>query len=380
MITRIHHNIIFIVNKKGRAKMKIVFRWFGEKDDHIPLDYIRQIPGIYGIVTSLYDIPVGEIWPLEDIKQLKRTISEYKLSMEVIESVNVHEDIKLGLPTRDKYIKNYKETIKNLSDVGVKVICYNFMPIFDWVRTELDKPLDDGSKTMFYEHSKLQKISPKELINNILGKSKGFSLPGWEPERLKELEELFKAYEDIDELKLFNNLVYFLEQIIPTCKEYDIKMAIHPDDPPWSLFGLPRIITSKENIMRMLKAVDSEYNGLALCTGSLGVKTDNDIPEMIRTFGGMGRIHFAHVRNLKIIGDKTFYETSHRTEDGSLDMFEIMKALHDIDFKGYIRPDHGRMIWGEKGRPGYGLYDRALGTTYLIGLWEAITKMKELNK
>ena len=132
--------------------------------------------------------------------------------------------------------------------------------------------------------------------------------------------------------------------------------------------------------MRMLKAVDSEYNGLTLCTGSLGANINNDIPKMIRRFGSMGRIHFAHIRNLKFVDDRTFYESSHRSEDGSLDVFEIVKALHDIEFKGYIRPDHGRMIWGEKGRPGYGLYDRALGITYLNGLWEAISKMKELNK
>ncbi|MFU0800583.1 MAG: Mannonate dehydratase [Xylanivirga thermophila] len=360
--------------------MNVVFRWFGEQYDHISLDEIRQIPGIDGIVTVLYDIPAGEVWPLEDIKQLKNTVNAYDFSFEVIESVNIHEDIKLGLQTRDKYIENYKETIKNLSKVGVKVICYNFMPIFDWIRTELNMTLDDGSETMFYEHRQLQKITPEKLIEDMLSGSKGFSLPGWEPERLKELEKLFKAYADIDETKLFNNLVYFLEQIMPVCEEYDVKMAIHPDDPPWSLFGLPRIINSKESIMSMFKAVDSEYNGLTLCTGSLGANIDNDLPDMIRTFGSMGRLHFAHIRNLKLIGDRTFYETAHRSEDGSFDMFEIVKALHDIDFKGYVRPDHGRMIWGEKGRPGYGLYDRALGITYLNGLWEAISKMKELNK
>ncbi len=360
--------------------MNIVFRWFGEQDDHISLDEIRQIPGIDGVVTALYQIPVGEVWPLEDIKQLKNTVNAYDLSFEVIESVNIHEDIKLGLSTRDEYIENYKETIKNLSKVGVKVICYNFMPIFDWIRTELNMPLDDGSETMFYAHRQLQKITPEKLIEDMLSGSQGFSLPGWEPERLKELEKLFKAYADVDETKLFNNLVYFLEQIIPVCEEYDVKMAIHPDDPPWSLFELPRIITSETSIMRMLKAVDSEYNGLTLCTGSLGANINNDIAKMLRRFGSMGRIHFAHIRNLKFVDDRTFYESSHRSEDGSLDVFEIVKALHDIEFKGYIRPDHGRMIWGEKGRPGYGLYDRALGITYLNGLWEAISKMKELNK
>lgn len=154
-------------------------------------------------------------------------------------------------------------------------------------------------------------------------------------------------------------------------------MAIHPDDPPWSLFGLPRVVTNKENIERFLKAVDSPYNGLTLCTGSLGANKENNIPELIRYFGKMGRIHFMHVRNIKFTGEKSFYETSHLSTDGSFDMFEIMKAIYDIGFEGYLRPDHGRMIWGEKGRPGYGLYDRALGIAYLNGLWEAIEKMSK---
>lgn len=151
-------------------------------------------------------------------------------------------------------------------------------------------------------------------------------------------------------------------------------MAIHPDDPPWDIFGLPRIINNKENINKLMKAVDTPYNGITLCSGSLGADPANDIPEMIRYFGSMGRIHFAHIRNLKIVEPGFFYETSHLSREGSLDIYEIMKAYYDIDFAGYVRPDHGRMIWNEKGRPGYGLYDRALGITYLNGLWEALEK------
>lgn len=152
-------------------------------------------------------------------------------------------------------------------------------------------------------------------------------------------------------------------------------MAVHPDDPPWSIFGLPRIVTCKENLEKLLRLVDDECNGLTLCSGSLGANPENDIPDMIRHFGKIGRIHFAHVRNLKITGEGLFHETSHLSSDGSLDIFEIMKAYYDIGFEGYMRPDHGRMIWGEEGRPGYGLFDRALGIAYMNGLWEAIGKM-----
>ncbi len=355
----------------------MTFRWFGEKDDSITLEQIRQIPGAPGIVGALYDVPVGEAWTLEKVLELKNTVEKAGLKLEVIESVNIHEDIKLGLPTRDKYIENYKESIRNLGKIGVKVICYNFMPVFDWLRTELAMKLEDGSEAMAYDNSIVQKLDPIKMVEDMATNSNGFVLPGWEPYRLKELKDTLEKYKNIDEEKLFENLKYFLENIIPVCEEVDVKMAIHPDDPPWSLFGLPRIVTNKENIDRLVKLVDSPYNGLTLCSGSLGSNPENNIPELIRHFGSMGRIHFGHVRNLKFVSDKEFHESSHLSSDGSFDMFEIMKAYHDIGFEGYIRPDHGRMIWGEKARPGYGLYDRALGVAYINGLWEAIDKIKK---
>ena len=357
--------------------MKMTFRWFGEKDDSITLAQIRQIPGTLGIVGALYDVPVGDAWTLEKVLELKNTVEKAGLKLEVIESVNIHEDIKLGLPTRDKYIENYKESIRNLGKIGVKVICYNFMPVFDWLRTELAMKLEDGSEAMAYDNSIVQKLDPVKMVEDMATNSNGFVLPGWEPYRLKELKDTLEKYKHVDEEKLFENLKYFLENIIPVCEEVDVKMAIHPDDPPWSLFGLPRIVTNKENLDRLVKLVDSPYNGLTLCSGSLGSNPENNIPELIRHFGSMGRIHFGHVRNLKFVADKKFHESSHLSSDGSFDMFEIMKAYHDIGFEGYIRPDHGRMIWGEKARPGYGLYDRALGIAYLNGLWEAIDKMKK---
>jgi len=354
--------------------MIMSFRWFGKKDDSIPLQYIRQIPGMKGAVTALFDVPVGEVWPLDKIMELKKDVEDHGLLFETIESVNIHEDIKLGLPSRDLYIENYNKTLRNLAQAGIKVICYNFMPVFDWTRTELAKELADGSTAMFLDNRKLQNLDPQAMVEEMAKGSNGFSLPGWEPERLKELKKLFEMYKNINEDKLFDNLKYFLEGIIPVAAECDIKMAIHPDDPPFSVFGLPRIVTSKANLERLIKLVNSPYNGLTLCTGSLGADAKNDMPDIIRHFGKLGRIHFAHVRNVHIHEHGVFNEVAHKDDSGSLDIYEIMKALHDIGFTGPIRPDHGRMIWGEKGRPGYGLYDRALGANYLCGLWDAICR------
>jgi mannonate dehydratase len=356
--------------------MKITFRWFGEGVDPIPLEYVRQIPGTSGVVTSLLDIPVGEKWPLERLLEVKAKVESSGLGMEVIESYNVHEDIKLGLPSRDRYIENYRDAIRVLGRAGIKVLCYNFMPVFDWTRTELAKVLPDGSTALAYEASKIEGIDPSRLAAAIGQGSSGFDLPGWEPGRLKELGSLFRKYESVDEAALWKNLEYFLKAVIPVAEEAGVKMAIHPDDPPWPIFGLPRIATCEENLERILSLVDSPFNGLTLCSGSLGASGANDIPRMIRRFGSRGRIHFGHVRNVKIESPGNFHEAAHLSSEGSLDLFEIMKAYHDIGYDGYIRPDHGRMIWGEKGRPGYGLYDRALGIAYLNGLWEAIGKMK----
>jgi len=356
---------------------KVVFRWFGERHDPVPLEYIRQIPGVEGIVSMLIDVPTGEVWPKERILALKKTIEQHGLTFEVVESVNVHEAIKLGLPSKDRYIENYRATLRHLAEAGIRVVVYNFMPMFDWVRTDLWKVLPDGSKTMAYDHRVLAGLSPREIVDRVKRDGHSFALPGWEWERLEEIERLFALYEGMDEERLFANLVDFLKAVVPLCEELGILLAIHPDDPPFSVFGLPRIVTSKSQILRLLEAVDSPANGLALCTGSLGVLEDNDIPDMIRTFGRMGRLHFVHLRNLKRTGDRSFQEVAHPSFCGSLDMFAIVKALVEIGYSGYMRPDHGRMIWGEEGRPGYGLYDRALGIAYLLGLWEGVERMRE---
>ena len=354
--------------------MKMTFRWYGSGFDPIPLRYIRQIPGVTGVVGTLMDIPAGEVWPLDKIMALKKEVSDAGLELEVIESVNVHEDIKLGLPTRDRYIENYKQTLRNLKPAGVKVVCYNFMPVFDWTRSDLAKPLPDGSTVLSYDQSVMDRVTDPQKLADEIQKGSSFEMPGWEPERMTQLKTLFEKYKHVSHDNLFDNLKYFLEQIIPVCEECDIKMAIHPDDPPWDIFGLPRITTCRENLDRILGLADSEYNGLTLCSGSLGSNPENNIPELVRYFGAKKRIHFAHVRNIRIHEPGKFDEASHLSRDGSFDMYEIMKAYHDVGFDGYMRPDHGRMIWDEKGRAGYGLYDRALGIAYLNGLWEAIEK------
>jgi len=345
--------------------MKMTFRWYGDNDP-VTLDKIRQIPGMTGIVSAIYDIPVGEVWPMKKIQELKDKVEDYGLLLLVIESVPVHEDIKLGLPSRDRYIANYCETLRNLAKASVEVVCYNFMPVFDWMRSNLDFKLPDGSSALIYNEAEVRKMNP--LVGEL-------SLPGWDSSYTREgLKALLNQYQDISEEDLWSNLQYFLEKVIAVAEEVGIKMAIHPDDPPWSIFGLPRIITNKENLERLINLVDSPNNGITLCSGSLGVGTENDVPEMIRYFGKKGKIHFAHCRNIKITGERCFEESSHLSSDGSLDMVEIMKAYHDFGFNGPVRPDHGRMIWGETGKPGYGLYDRALGAVYLNGIWETLEK------
>lgn len=354
--------------------MKMTFRWFGENYDKISLEYIHQIPGMTGVVTSLMDIPVGEVWPLSRLENLKDKINSHGLEIEVIESVNVHESIKLGENTRDRYIQNYIETLKNLSEIGIKVVCYNFMPVFDWFRTELNRRLEDNSFTMAYRHADVLKINISSELDSKQNNSLENELPGWEPDRLKDIVGLLEKYKEIDENQYWQNIEYFLNAIIPYAEKFDIKMAIHPDDPPWPIFGLPRVITNKQNIKKFLNLYNSPYNSITLCTGSLGANRDNDIPSIAEEFAKEDRIPFAHIRNLKFENKRDFYESAHLSSCGSFDMFKIVKALHEGGFDGYIRPDHGRMIWGEIGRPGYGLYDRALGATYLQGLWESLNR------
>ena len=342
--------------------MKLTFRWYGDGDP-VTLEKIRQIPRMSGIVSAIYDVRPGEVWSNESILALKKKAEDAGLEFEVVESVPVPEEIKYGGPNAKKLIDNYCENIRRLGKAGVKCVCYNFMPVFDWLRSELRHQNADGSNSLAYDEETLLTMTP----------SGDFSLPGWDESYTKnELNRLLDIYKEVDEEKLWENLSVFLKAVIPVAEEAGVNMAIHPDDPPWSIFGLPRIITKEENLDRFLSIVDSNANGLTFCTGSLGASVDNDLVKLAGKYAK--RIHFLHLRNIHITGDRQFCEVGHPTECGSIDMYGIVRALCENGFEGYVRPDHGRMIWGESGRFGYGLYDRALGATYIVGLFEGVEK------
>lgn len=352
--------------------MKMSFRWYGEGNDPIPLEYVRQIPSVTEVVWALHHKLPGEVWQENEIREALDYIESYGLSGHVVESVNVHEDIKLGLPSRDEWIENYKESLKNLGKHGVDVVCYNFMPIFDWTRTDMFHELPDGSTSLFFEKKVVDEINPDALFE-LVGDTNGYTMPGWEPERMGKIQELFEQYKGFTEEKLLANFTYFMEKIGPVCTEYGIRMAIHPDDPAFPIFGLPRMTNNKENLRKILAAVDQPYNGLTVCTGSLGSSAENDMVDIIHEF--KDRIYFMHVRNVKRFPNGDFSEVSHRSEDGDVNIAAVIEALHDVGFTGYIRPDHGRHIFGENQtncRPGYGLYDRALGIMYINGCWDAL--------
>ncbi len=354
--------------------MKMTFRWYGEGNDSVSLRQIKQIPGMTGLMGVLDQYAAGEVWEEDAIKEYVDHVHAAGLEVEVIESVNVHEDIKLGKPSRDQYIENYIQTIRNLAKYGIKVIVYNFMPVFDWLRTDMARENEDGSTALYYDEAEIKGMTPQDIVNSTQAQSGGYKLPGWEVERLAELDNVLEAYKGVDADKLRENFRYFLEQIIPVCEEVGVKMGIHPDDPAWPIFGLPRIAHTVEQFDKILALYDSPAHGLCLCTGSLGSNPENDVPTAIRHFGEMGRISALHVRNVKFMGERRFREAAHLSTDGDLDLYEIIKAVYETTPETYIRPDHGRMIWDEEGRAGYGLYDRALGATYINGLWEAIAK------
>ena len=352
-------------------KMKLSFRWFGESDP-VSLEYISQIPGMHSIVSAVYDVKPGEVWPEEGLRKIKEQCEKHGLIFDVVESVPVHEDIKLGRKNAEKLLEVYCENIRRCAKYGIKCITYNFMPVFDWTRTQLDKKAVDGSTSLVMYWEQLEGLDP--LKDDI-------HLPGWDASYTQEqVRKLITAYTELGEEGLWENLRHFLEKVIPVAEECNVKMAIHPDDPPYPIFGLPRIITCEENLDRFLKLADSPANCLCLCTGSLGCAGSNDVPSMVRKYAKMKRIAFMHIRNVKNMPDGSFEERAHLSSCGSMDMYEIVKALADNEYDGYVRPDHGRMIWGETGKPGYGLYDRALGAAYINGLFEACEKAKGGNE
>ena len=370
--------------------MHMGFRWYGQGNDTISLDDIRQIPGVETIVWSLHHKQAGEVWQPDEIEEAMATITELSardraagitktFNADVVESVNVHESIKTGSTvlgiSRDQAIDAYIETVANLGKAGVKVVTYNFMPVFDWLRTEMFHPCPDGSTALYYNQHQVDQLSPQGIIDETLKGAGSLTVPGWEPERLAHLPELMEAYQGMDHEQMYANYKYFLDAVIPTCERYGVKLAVHPDDPAFDLFGWPRVVSSKEGIQRVLDLNPSLCNGLCLCLGSFSSRRGNDAVDAVKTF--MDRIYFSHVRNIRFTDEQgSFYEVGHRASEGNVDTVGIMKAYAEADYQGYIRPDHGRHLWSEnteagRPRPGYGLYDRAMGIQYLLGVWDA---------
>jgi mannonate dehydratase len=334
-------------------------RWFGP-DDPVPLGHIRQIPGVKGIVTSLHDVPPGVAWTADGLEERGESLAREGLDWVAVESLPVPEEVKLGGPGRDAALDAWCLSLERIGAAGVPVVCWNFMPVFDWVRTDLDFPLADGSTALAYDQQALERIQ---------GASS--ALPGWAEERLSVAERV-AAYAGMDDERLWENLTHFLEAVVPVAEASKVRLAVHPDDPPWPVWGLPRILGDGPSLRRLVGVVDSPANGVTFCTGSLGARPDNDLPAMVRELGE--RIHFVHARNVLRTGPRRFHETAHPSAQGSLDLGAVFDALGDVGFTGPYRPDHGRRIWGEGGRAGYGLFDRALGLAYLEGIREGLAR------
>lgn len=390
------------------------WRWFGAKDN-VSLDQIRQL-GATGIVTALHHIPNGEAWSVEEILKVKKDIENHGLTWEVVESVPVSEGIKQATDDRERLIANYCASLRNLGQCGIRTVVYNFMPVLDWARTDLQYRLPDGTETMYFDFptfiafdlyilkrpngekdypphlvemaraiaEKMTKEEADLLAYNIIIKTQGFidgTVDGSASDPKAVFLSLIQKYDRIDAEQLRENLRYFLGKVVPVAEEAGVNLCIHPDDPPFPLLGLPRIAKTAEDFRWILDSVSSPNNGLTLCTGSLGVRADNLLPEMIREFGP--RIHFFHLRNLKRSENNCFYEAGHL--NGDLDMKEIMKAVMEeqvrrkkegrADWLIPVRPDHGLKLLYDYQRddnPGYPLLGRMRGLAQLEGLAQGV--------
>lgn len=388
------------------------FRWFGPNDT-IPLAHLRQ-GGATGIVTSLHHLPCGSLWSVEEIQKMKRTIEAAGMRWSVVESVPIHEDIKQRRGRYQEYIANYIQTIRNLAACDVRVICYNFMALKDWTRTDFNYVLEDGAEAIRYDaveaaafdlfilkragaeadhpeatrqEAALRFAKMSEEKKALLSRNMMFGLPGTVDDfKVEEFRAALKQYDGIDKARFRENAVAFLKEIIPVAEACGVLMAIHPDDPPFPVFGLPRIASTEDDLKYLFTAVDSESNGLTYCTGSLGANISNDLPGIIRRWAH--RIHFLHLRNVRREADGSFHEAAHLT--GSSDMAAVMDAvvdaMKDLGAKGLkrgwpLRPDHGHRMLDDLSKsfyPGYSAVGRLRGLAELRGLELGLRHAKKL--
>ena len=389
--------------------MEKTWRWFGKKDK-ITLPMLRQI-GVEGIVTALHDVPNGEIWTVEAINDLKSYIESYGLRWSVVESLPVCEAIKYAGAEREQLIENYKISLANLGKCGIKTVCYNFMPVIDWIRTDLQHPWPDGTSSLYYDHirfayfdirilerkgaekdyteEELQKVAELDkviteeekdaLIDTIIVKTQGFvngNIKEGDKNPVAIFKRLLALYKDIDRDALRENMRYFLSAIMPVCEEYGVNMCVHPDDPPFQVLGLPRIVTNENDIEWFLNAVDNPHNGLTFCAGSLSAGEHNDTRELAKKFAK--RTHFVHLRSTAAMQGGNFIESSHLTGRGHL--IDLIRIFENENPGLPMRVDHGRMMLGDEDKgynPGYSFHGRMLALAQVEGMMAVVDDEKE---